>query len=133
MGNYSAPDYSALDCITLDYNALERGALFCTVLYKKRRLKEENEKICPKEQTDKHKNEKTLYENDRRIVLCVLSEQTPSVLESTTFVYNVHGLVGPPQPEARLQDTSYRHCTVFSHEPPSPPSPPCPSACPPPC
>ena len=48
---WSGPVMSAATCFINKY--LYCTALFCTVLYKKRRLKEENEKICP--QPNRHR------------------------------------------------------------------------------
>ena len=61
---YTIVQYNTLQYIKLRYSIeapnkyLYCTTLFCTVLYKKRRLKEENEKICPKEQTDRQTNER---------------------------------------------------------------------------
>ena len=58
---YNTLQYNTLQYIKLRYSIeapnkyLYCTTLFCTVLYKKRRLKEENEKICPKEQTDRQR------------------------------------------------------------------------------
>ena len=60
---YTIVQYNTLQYIKLRYSIeapnkyLYCTTLFCTVLYKKRRLKEENEKICPKEQTSVSKTE----------------------------------------------------------------------------
>ena len=43
---------------------------------------------------------------DRSLIKKYFSEQTHISLKSNTLLQTVHVLVGPPQPEARLQDTS---------------------------